>query len=215
MRIWKIADLCALLAEPPVQPVGTGAYLRRPPDFVIFGFRLDSVLGQIMPRIPEIFRLDGADETPDDRVDLDALDPEGLPEPQGGDDPWLEALQRQAASNAIQGSFEWRCVRCDSEVAVQSGPGQWSCATCQSTDFYSTNQALRRQTDRGTWMFLPPAPNGPPRQGPPGQAQLLNKYLLAIPPAKGSQLRFPDASGNSSIGHCAGDNLLTGHPPTA
>ena len=34
-----------------------------------------------MPRIPEIFRLDGLDEPPDDRVDLDAFDQEELPEP--------------------------------------------------------------------------------------------------------------------------------------
>ena len=44
---------------------------------------------------------------------------------------------------------------------------------------------------------------------------LLNKYLFAVLPAKGSQLRFPDANGNSSIGHCAGDNLLMDLPQTA
>ena len=58
------------------------------------------LLCTIMPLIPEIFRLDGRDDIPETQEDpvtedehLDELD---------GQDPWLEALERQAASNQIQ-----------------------------------------------------------------------------------------------------------------
>ena len=129
-----------------------------------------------MPRIPEIFRLDGQDDRPDGWADQ-TLDGghEQIPEATDGPDPWLEALEREAAANQIQGNQEWRCVRCDSDQAVRSGEEQWTCATCYSTDFYATNQALRRQTDRGTWMFLPRPPDGlpgpAPRREPPADGQ--------------------------------------------
>ena len=91
-----------------------------------------------MPRIPEIFRLDGDDGPPDDRLDQELDGQVDSSEVHGGDDPWLEALEREAASHVIQGSYEWRCVRCDSDTAVQIGEAQWRCTACQGTDFYAT-----------------------------------------------------------------------------
>ena len=120
-----------------------------------------------MPRIPEIFRLDGQNDVPDDSGDPDQGGEADLPEDHDGDDPWLRALEREAVSHVIQGNQEWRCIRCDSDRAFQHGSGQWTCTVCQGSEFYATDQALRRQTDRGTWMFLPRTPNGLPEQAPP------------------------------------------------
>ena len=105
-----------------------------------------------MPLIPEIFRLDGRDDIPETQEDpvtedehLDELD---------GQDPWLEALERQAASNQIQGTTpEWRCVRCDPSIALQTGQGRWTCTTCYSTDFHATDQAFADRQSEGHGCF--------------------------------------------------------------
>ena len=121
----------------------------------------------VMPRIPEIFPLDRDDDAQDFVGEHPAAEDE-IPDDHVGRDPWLEALEREAAEHVIQGNpSEWRCVRCDSNMAVQTGLAQWTCTTCSGSEFYKTDRALRRQTDIGTWMFLPRPPNGPPPRRPP------------------------------------------------
>ena len=123
-----------------------------------------------MPRIPEIFPLDRDDDPPDLAGEHPAADHE-IPDDHVGLDPWLEALEREAAEHVIQGNpSEWRCVRCDSSMAVQTGLAQWTCTSCSSSELYKTDRALRRQTDIGTWMFLPRPPNGPPPRRFPSDA---------------------------------------------
>eukprot|EP00439_Symbiodinium_sp_Y106_P082849 s616_g22.t1 len=60
----------------------------------------------------------------------------------------------------VQGAF-WRCLRCDFvdyEAEGWGGWGGWRCRNCGSRSFYNSASPTRRESEMGTWVYMPRQP---------------------------------------------------------
>ena len=87
----------------------------------------------------------------------------------------LMSNELKQRSSLLRTDGSWVCLRCDSEKHYWNAEADtWTCSVCGNAEFCHAQQPTKRQTDRGTWMFLPagvPVPSdAPPDQPELGQA---------------------------------------------